>query len=335
MVSRTLSPRPPVYDRPGVSRLRIEPFADQYLDAAGELLAARHRRHRAVEPLLPARYEDVTAARAEVEMLWRTDDTPGAVAVENGRVVAYVIGVRKGDDAWGPNVWVDPAGHAASPSEDLRDVYAAVADHWVAAGREAHYAIVPATDGDLVDAWQRLGFGHQAAYGIREISEIGWPEGTREARHDDVDSLVELYPQMGQHHRASPVFSIRRPRQGTEELRKEFEENLTRDDVGVLVAEQGGRVVGYFQVEPVETSPRHSGVARVEGSAFLHVAITEPEVRGRGAGVNLMQAALAWAAEHGYDTMTTDWRVTNLLSSRFWPTRGFRPTFFRLHRLIA
>ena len=33
--------------------------------------------------------------------------------------------------------------------------------------------------------------------------------------------------------------------------------------------------------------------------------------------------------------MVTDWRATNLLSSRFWTARGFRPTFLRLHRLIA
>jgi hypothetical protein len=32
--------------------------------------------------------------------------------------------------------------------------------------------------------------------------------------------------------------------------------------------------------------------------------------------------------------MLTDWRVTNLLASRFWPRRGFRTTFLRLYRSI-
>ena len=36
----------------------------------------------------------------------------------------------------------------------------------------------------------------------------------------------------------------------------------------------------------------------------------------------------------GYTAMTTDWRVTNLLASRFWPKRGFRTTFLRLNRSI-
>jgi hypothetical protein len=32
--------------------------------------------------------------------------------------------------------------------------------------------------------------------------------------------------------------------------------------------------------------------------------------------------------------MVTDWRVTNLLASRFWPRRGFRTSFVRLYRSI-
>ena len=47
-----------------------------------------------------------------------------------------------------------------------------------------------------------------------------------------------------------------------------------------------------------------------------------------------MQAADAWAHEAGYSVMTIDWRVANLLASRFWLRRGFRPTFLRLSRSI-
>ena len=48
----------------------------------------------------------------------------------------------------------------------------------------------------------------------------------------------------------------------------------------------------------------------------------------------LTEASLAWAAEEGYPTMITDWRVTSLLASRFWPKRGFRPTAYRLVRYV-
>src|SRR2546421_886364 len=41
--------------------VEIRPFSEEHLDGAAELLAARHKRHRAVEPLLPARFEDPAA----------------------------------------------------------------------------------------------------------------------------------------------------------------------------------------------------------------------------------------------------------------------------------
>ncbi len=78
----------------------------------------------------------------------------------------------------------------------------------------------------------------------------------------------------------------------------------------------------------------HSGLARPDGAALLGWAATEPAVRGSGAGLALTEGAFAWARERGHAVMVTDWRVTNLLSSRFWPQRGFRETFLRLYRHI-
>ncbi|MGH3050167.1 MAG: GNAT family N-acetyltransferase, partial [Gaiellaceae bacterium] len=64
-----------------------------------------------------------------------------------------------------------------------------------------------------------------------------------------------------------------------------------------------------------------------------HVA-TLADVRGRGVGLALTQHVLAWAQAQGYRSITTDWRSVNLLSSRFWPRRGFRPQYLRLYRAV-
>jgi hypothetical protein len=50
--------------------------------------------------------------------------------------------------------------------------------------------------------------------------------------------------------------------------------------------------------------------------------------------VALTEHALRWSAEAGYTAMHTDWRVANLESSRFWPRRGFRETFYRVARRV-
>jgi GNAT superfamily N-acetyltransferase len=317
-----------------VTRLEIRPFSDEFLPHAGELLAARHHAHRTAEPLLPARFENAEAAAVEVRALARSEGASGAVALRGSRVVGFLLGVRKSDEIWGANVWVEAAGHAVEVAEDLRDLYGAAAAGWVEEGRDRHYAIVPATDPDLVEAWSRVSFGQQHAYGIREVPDVAWPEGVRLAVAGDIDALVQLSPLIVEHHAQSPVFGIGLPRESPEQIRAEILEDLANEARGDLVFELEGNIVGSFALAPAELSSVHTGLARPDGAALLGWAATRPDVRGSGAGLALANAGFAWAREGGYETMVTDWRVTNLLASRFWPARGFRESFLRLYRRI-
>jgi GNAT superfamily N-acetyltransferase len=167
-----------------------------------------------------------------------------------------------------------------------------------------------------------------------EVPDREWPPAVREATEDDIEALVEIGPLLSRHQHRSPVFSSV-PEQGPDEVRADVLDDFSTDGVANLVYELDGRIVGDFFVCPLELSSAHSGLARPRGAAFLGFAITDPEVRGSGAGVALTDASFAWARRHGYETMVTDWRVTNLLSSRFWPRRGFRTSFLRLHRWIG
>jgi ribosomal protein S18 acetylase RimI-like enzyme len=304
--------------------MAVVPFAEEHLDAAAELLAARHVRHRAAEPLLPAEVD----FRAEIAALLANGATG---AFTEG---AYVLGRSGPADLWGPNIWVDAAGHAAEDPELLRDVWADAAARWFERGLRAHYALVPATDRPLVDAWFRLGFGAQQAHGVMEVLEREWPTGVREATEDDIEALVEIGPLLSQHQRGSPVFSSV-PEQGPDEVRADVLDDFSLDGVANLVYELDGRIVGDFFVCPLELADSHSGLARPPGAAFIGFALTDPEVRGSGAGLALTDASFAWARARGYETMVADWRVTNLLASRFWPRRGFRTSFLRLHRWIG
>jgi GNAT superfamily N-acetyltransferase len=317
-----------------MARLEIRPFSAEFVAPAGALLAERHRAHRAAEPLLPPQYEDPETAAAAVEGLGSAEDASGAVALRNGDVVGFLLGTRKSDETWGPNVWVEPAGHAVRVAEDLRDLYAGAAARWFEEGRMRHYALVPAFDPPLVEAWARVGFGQQHAHGIREVPEATWPVGTRLAEERDIDALVDQTPLLSDHQERSPVFAVGLRRETREEIRADIATDLPKEEIGDLVFERDGRVVGAFQIAPVELASAHSTLARPDGAAILGWAATEPAVRGSGAGLALTEASFAWARERGYDVMVTDWRVTNLLSSRFWPARGFRTTFLRLYRHI-
>jgi ribosomal protein S18 acetylase RimI-like enzyme len=311
--------------------LEIQPFADDHLDAAADLLAERHARHREAEPLLP----DVTDFRPHVEETWHADGASGWFALTDDEPAGYLIGSPRGE-VWGEgNVWVGLAGHAVREPEIVRDLYRAAASAWVEQGLRRHYALVPATETALVDAWFRLSFGAQHAQGIQEVPAPanGVPGFVvRQGGPDDAETAARIDLMLPEYQAGSPVFGAGRP-PSLEELVAEYAESLGNDE-GILLVEQDGRAVGLLTVADVSRSGMHGGLSRPERAAILGFAATVPEVRGSGAGIALTNACFDWAREHGYETIVVDWRETNLLSSRFWPKRGFRRTFLRLYRSI-
>jgi ribosomal protein S18 acetylase RimI-like enzyme len=321
-----------------VARLELEPFSNEHLEDAARLLAARHAHHREAEPLLSARFEDPAAAHEELERVWQREAASGAAAIRGGRVVGYLVGAPRPDPAWGDNVWIEAPGHAAESSEDVRDLYGAMAEQWVEAGRTRHSVLVPAWDGELLDTWSRLCFGKQHAHGLRELAglaDVSLPDGFEIRSPDigEIDELIDIDLALPEHQRRSPVFGSPLP-YTREESHAEWVATLAADEEEILVGAYHGRPVACWAVVPAERSSENRGLLIPEHWCFLGFAATLPEFRGSGIGVALTHAAFAWAAENGYPAMTTDWRVTNLLASRFWPKRGFRTSFLRLYRSI-
>ena len=314
-------------------KLDIQSFADEHLDAAAALLAERHRAHRKAEPLLP----NVTDFRAQVEDEWRQDGAFGWIALAEDEPAGYLIGSPRGE-VWGEgNVWVGLAGHAVREPEVVRDLYPGGCRDLGRRGLRRHYALVPAHDPVLVDAWFRLSFGAQHALAIREVpaDAITATPGidVREATVDDLEAVLPLESLLFDHQRESPVFGggeLPDP----DQVRADMKEELEDPNSACLLAHLDGRAVGCATVADVSLSSMHEGLARPERASILGYAGTLPEVRGSGAGVALTNAVFAWAREHDYETIVVDWRETNLLSSRFWPARGFRRTFQRLYRSI-
>ena len=319
--------------------LELRPFADEHLDDAAALLAERHRRHRLAEPLLAAAFEDPAAARLELDGAWAAEGASGAVALRDGKLVGYLIGSRRSGALWGESAWVETPGHAVEEPEVVRDLYGAAAAVWVESGAARHYALVPATDPALVDAWFRLGFGQQQGLGIREVpaEAASLPVGVnvRPAGPGDVETVIEL-DILGEFQGGPPTFAPTRPTAPPDpaEVRAEVEEELGDEDSQLFLAELGGRAVGMASAAPVSYSSLHGGLARPEDAGILGYAAVLPESRGSGAGLALTEAVFAWCRERGFATVVVDWRVTNLLSSRFWPARGFRTSFLRLYRSI-
>jgi GNAT superfamily N-acetyltransferase len=167
------------------------------------------------------------------------------------------------------------------------------------------------------------------------IRETGPPEDPfdggveiRPGTPDDFADAARLDLALSEAMEPSPSFSDVTP-QTYEEALAEWREEEDWDQYELFVAERNGRIAGHILLyrRPPDLRVREDSIDLAQGS-------TEPEARGTGVGRALTEHVLAWAHEQGIPVMTTDWRMTNLWASRFWPKRGFRPVFLRLYRHI-
>jgi GNAT superfamily N-acetyltransferase len=296
-----------------VQRLEVHAYSEDFRDSVARLLAERHTRQRAAERLLPE-IDDFAAHIPAGE---------GAVATRGGDVVAYLIASVHSDRAE-----VGPAGVAASESEAVRDLYAHLARTWP----PRHQALVPVSEPALVDAFLRLAHGIQFVLAVRETepaAPVDFGGTIRPGVPDDLPAVAQFDRILWRLQADSPSFS------GMDVDAEDFESewaDLWDDPLFPLhvVAERDGRVIGHALLYH-----RPSGDLRVpDRNIDLAHAATLDDVRGSGVGLALTAHVLRWAHEHGYRSMTTDWRSVNLLSSRFWPKRGWRPTHYRLYRAI-
>lgn len=306
----------------------IVPFACEHVAEAADLLVARHAQHRGATPLVTPL--DHGEAVSEVEGLLAIEGTAGAVAIEDGRVVGYLLGTPKVGVAWGMNMWVEPAGCAG---QRLRELWGFAAVPWVAEGRRAQYALVPPS---LSPDFFSLGFGVQHVHAAMPVPlAASHPDPrVRPAKRADIPMLAQIDVSFHQHLVASPVFSGLTATTYDAAV-EEWETDFDDPAYVVLVAEVDGVVVGSAIGCDVAKSSANAGLISSSHAAHLAFAGVLPKARGLGLGTALAVGIETWAHGEGYPVICTDWRAANLEADRTWRSRGYSPTFLRLHRLVG
>ena len=321
--------------------LAIVPFTADHFDAAAALLAARHRADRAWAPDLSARYEDCTAAASELRDLLAEEGMAGVAALRNGGLVGFLLGKRElshPTSAWAGmmrprSAEIPYAGWAAEPEQAAMvypQLYAALAERWVAGGVTAHYVTVP-LNRETADVWLDLGFGRFIEMGVRDTEPVAWSKAggsidieVRRAGPDDEEAVQTLLTEMLRAWSDPPTFVPFLPE--TEAARRQFTAVLLADPACPhWLALVDGRVMG-MQVftEPASAHWNVSKLQSPEDAVYLFLASTMPGARGTGVGSALLAQTMAWARGTGYERCAAHF-VTSTLAAVFWRARGFSP----------
>jgi GNAT superfamily N-acetyltransferase len=314
-------------------RVSIVPFGpDLVLDAAA-LVSAGVARLRVRVPALPAAWADPMTVVPVLRGLLERGS--GLAVVDDGELLAFQVG-RVLDGRGGRWSYTPDVGHAA-PLDTLGRIrerlYTGLAEAWVAAACPEHVVSILADDGDAQTTFARLGFGHVVVDLVRDLApvpDVELPPGTvvRRAEARDAAAMVGLDAGLRRHLQAAPVFLRLGPAATAEVQRRHLEDPAQ----ATFLAERGGRAVACMRIGPCATDV--ATIVRAPGTASITAAFTEPAERGDGLASALLDAAVGWARDGGYERCAVDHESANREAGRFW-ARHFLPATLSMGRRLA
>ncbi len=321
--------------------MRIEVLTRESVEEISELLVGRHKRERKVFEGLKAEFEDLAIVKPLIEKLFDEDIVIAIGAYENSKLIGYIVSQVMKSDVFGRCAWVKYEGTALaenSEPEVYRELYCHIADLWLKAGCLKHYVIVPAGDQEVTKAWLHSGFAYEQVFGMNKLTKQSLVENKsagdiriRKAEGSDADVLKSVSGIILSHQAKSPTFAAALP-ELFGAIEKGYAGLASDDSAHVLLAYKGeellGFTCGYFDEDSNQNMMLpHKGME-------LGVAATIPSKHKMGAGTLLTKHLFNNAISAGYEYSMTDWRITNLTSSKFWPKMGYKPYAYRMIRNI-
>jgi GNAT superfamily N-acetyltransferase len=307
--------------------IQLAPLSGNHLTDAAALVCQRYRAMRQGIPLLPPRYEKLeTILPMLIDLL---EGCPGVAALHGGRLVGFMLGFVLEDFLGKRSVFSPEWANAASLEGSRRvyeEMYARLAEEWVAAGCVTHLVSILPCDLSAIEGWHWLGFGLAAVDGLRGLAplqEAVEQIQVRQAGIEDLEIAIAFQEALARHMAAAPTFWPH----PVEDTRLWLEQPAN----ALWLAYQGSEAVGFMQVGP--TNQEACTILQDEGTASIVGAFTRQESRGGGVAKALLNRSLEWAREQGYLRCAVDFEPMNILAARFWMHR-FEPVSFTLRRSI-
>jgi len=317
------------------------PFTNELISDAGRLLAVRHIHNRKSLPLLPARFEDPQIATQAVTALWQQKLKNGYAAFRSGKMIAYVIGEINASQPWGRSGYVYLPGYALVEEENpaiLQDLYALLGDDWVQKGCFNHYLYISAADTKILSALFDLGFGKERVDALLDFSSLKIPDveepngvTIRQASKGDNAHLGSLSNLIFRALAKAPYWHPTMPEDWSD-LHEGWSELADDPEWTVWLALNGSQALGMIGFRPEEEEATQ--MLSSPHTAYISVAATKPEARGRGVSTALSWHGLEHARKNGFEVCYTNWISPNLLASRFWPRFGFKDVAYRVAKKV-
>jgi GNAT superfamily N-acetyltransferase len=290
----------------------LVPFTQDYLEPAIALFIDNYKSEQAHSPLLPSRViDDPTWIRA---VLQSKLSNPGVVVVEQDRVLAYML---TGDQfAWkGQQAAIVleycHSAVVAQKRELYQRMYMALAQ--ARANQQIHLLRHFAHNTILQETLYQLGFGAILAERLRDCSPVAEHQDVVIRVEQDVRKLISLQTEHNRYYPHAPIF-ISKPTE-MQEVLAELEAHAHQGDV-FLVYDMQDEPCAYMIVGQ-STIGGEGFLLEQTNTAQIKSAYARPDVRRKGIGAALLQHAIAWSQQQGYERVFVEHETANIYGGIF------------------
>lgn len=308
----------------------LVPFTQQFLQPAIELFIQGYRQERLQCSCLPSRAMDDPAwIRSALQSKL---GNPGVAIVDGDCLLAYMVTGRffswKGQQA----AIVPEYCHGALSANKIRlyqTMYQSLAQEWV--NRHTHLHLIGhfAHDTLLLETLYQLGFGALLAERLRDNALIMTRQTHLIKEEQDIYKLIDLHIEHVHFYPQSPIF-----------LSRTIDRPTAIADLYSHV--QNGDVFFFFNEQNKPNAYLIAGRSTIDGEGYLlqetntaqiKSIYVRPEMRGKGIGEALIQRAIYWSQEQGYERVFVEHETANLFGGNFW-SKFFTPYLYFSMRYI-
>jgi GNAT superfamily N-acetyltransferase len=307
-----------------------------HIPKIGQLLYDRQIEEMKHYPFLDNDLCNLQSIQSNLVITFRNEKLMGMGAFIGEEMVGYLFATFESSNLYGAMAWIPYEGIAIKTYESkelIRLLYAQASQEWVEQGCLYHSIYSPLGQDIYYQALLHLSFHIEQVYGVLSMNRYQVLDTKnkltiRQANDRNRDLLGKMSRIIIDNQVQSPVF-LPITKSMIEQRKKAFESLVDEDDVIVFIAEKDQQGLGYFNFESLSNT-----LMIPNKSIELSVAGVFKASRGLGVGKALMNHSVEILKDKGFKHIMTDWKISNIFASNFWPKCGFKPIAYRMVRLI-
>jgi len=308
----------------------LTPLTQEYLEPAVKLFIKNYKQEQERSSLLPSRVIDepswiYSALQSKLA-------NSSVVVSKQHNMLAYMVTsdqfLWKGQQA---AIVLEHCHSAilANKQELYQRMYMYLAQKWVNHHIHLHLIRHFAHDTILQETLYLLGFGAILAERLCDCSTVNKQQSATIRVEPDVSKLITLQTDHNRYYPKAPIF-IEKPTNKPKVL-ADLEVHAQQGDVFFVYDEQD-EPCGYMIVGE-STIGGEGFLLEQTNTAQIKSAYVRPEIRGKGVGSALLQRALEWSHQQGYERVFVEHETANFYGGKFW-SRYFNPYLYSSMRYI-